>query len=126
MSSQPTPGLDAAIRDLVIAVRVVVEQIVTERLRLETYKGDVKADLSVPLNNPISREALLSLPEVMRLTNLGQTEVYERMKASTFPVPKQIGLRRVAWPAGRVLDWIEAQPDWVPSGKSAVGHKKTV
>lgn len=70
-------------------------------------------------DQPIPREALLSLPEVTRLTTLRQSEIYARMKAGTFPVSRQVDLRKVAWPAAEVLDWIAALPKRVPSGKPA-------
>lgn len=69
--------------------------------------------------HPSRARGLLLLPEVMRLTKLGQTEVYARMNAGTFPVPRQVGLRKVAWLAGEVLDWIEALPKWAPNGRHA-------
>ena len=70
-------------------------------------------------DDPIPREALLPLPEVMRLTTLKQSEIYARMNAGTFPVSRQVGLRRVAWLAGDVLDWIAALPKWSPGGRPA-------
>ena len=66
--------------------------------------------------SPIPREALLPLPEVVRLTNLCQAEIYARMKLGTFPLARQLGVRRVAWPAAEVLDWIAALPKWKPAG----------
>ena len=67
----------------------------------------------------IPREALLSLPEVMRLTTLRQSAIYARMNAGTFPASRQVGLRKVAWPAGEVLDWIAALPKRAPGGRPA-------
>ena len=75
-------------------------------------------------DQPIPREALLSLPEVMRLTTLRQSAIYARMNAGTFPASRQVGLRKVAWPAGEVLNWIAALPKRVPGGKPAVLAKR--
>jgi predicted DNA-binding transcriptional regulator AlpA len=75
--------------------------------------GHPENDLTVP---PIPREALLPLPEVVRLTSLSQTVIYERMAAGTFPLARHLGPRRVAWPAAEVLDWIAALPKWKPGG----------
>ncbi len=58
--------------------------------------------------DPISREGLLSLHEVRRLTTLSQSEVYRRMDTGAFPQPFRISPNRVAWRAGEVLDWIAA------------------
>lgn len=74
-------------------------------------------------DQPIPREALLSLPEVMRLTTLRQSAIYARMNAGTFPASRQVGLRKVAWPAGEVLDWIAALPKRAPGGRPAASAK---
>lgn len=71
----------------------------------------------------IPREALLSLPEVMRLTTLRQSAIYARMNAGTFPASRQVGLRKVAWPAGEVLDWIAALPKRAPGGRPVAPTK---
>ena len=70
-------------------------------------------DLTAP---PIPREALLPLPEVVRLTNLCQAEIYNRMKLGTFPLARQLGVRRIAWLAAEVFDWQAALPKWKPAG----------
>ncbi len=64
----------------------------------------------------IPREALLPLPEVVRLTNLCQAEIYSRMKLGTFPVARKLGERRIAWLASEVFDWRDALPKWTPAG----------
>jgi len=76
--------------------------------------GHSENDLTVP--PPILRGALLPLLEVVRLTSLSQTVIYERMAAGTFPLARQLGPRRVAWPAAEVLDWIAALPKWKLGG----------
>lgn len=58
----------------------------------------------------IPREALLKLPEVMRLTSLSESETYRQMKAGAFPRPRQIATRAVAWEWGEVQDWIRSRP----------------
>ena len=68
---------------------------------------------------PIPREALLRLPEVVRLTGLSETVIYEKVASGDFPLAKQVSERVVAWPAARVLDWIDARPDVAP-GRVAV------
>ena len=77
-------------------------------------------------DDPIPREALLSLREVTRLTTLGQSEIYARMNAGTFPVSRQVGLRRVAWLAADVLDWIATLPKWTPRGPPTVPKRPAV
>ena len=57
----------------------------------------------------IPREALLPIRDVMRLTSLPQSTIYERIAAGQFPRACKLGGRRVAWPADEVLDWCEAR-----------------
>lgn len=54
--------------------------------------------------------ALLRRPEVERETGLSRSTIYERMDAGTFPRPRRIGPRAVAWPANEIEAWKEAQP----------------
>lgn len=67
---------------------------------------------------PIPRKALLTMAEVVRLTSLSQSAIYARMNEGTFPLARQLGVRRVAWPAAEVLDWIVALPKWKPAERA--------
>lgn len=78
---------------------------------------------SIPI---IPREALLRLPEVMGITGLSETVIYARMGDGTFPRAKQVGPRTIAWSAARVFDWMEALPDWRPTGEPAVKRGRAV
>ncbi len=62
----------------------------------------------------IPREALLPLPEVVRLTNLCQAEIYSRMKLGTFPVARQVSLRKIAWIGRELIAWLEAPQAFAP------------
>jgi prophage regulatory protein len=53
---------------------------------------------------------LLRRPEVERLTGLRKTAIYEQMAAGTFPQPRRISVRCVAWVAAEVEEWIAARP----------------
>ncbi|QDK32541.1 helix-turn-helix transcriptional regulator [Sphingomonas sp. IC081] len=53
---------------------------------------------------------LLRRPEVERETGLSRSTIYERMDAGTFPRPRRIGRRAVAWPATEIEAWKAEQP----------------
>ena len=59
----------------------------------------------------IHPEALLRLNVVREITGLSSSSIYRRMAKGTFPLPKALGDRIVAWPATRVLEWMDRLPD---------------
>jgi prophage regulatory protein len=61
-----------------------------------------------PVRAPLG--PLLRRPEVERETGLSRSTIYERMEAGTFPRPRRIGARAVAWPASEIEAWKAAQP----------------
>jgi prophage regulatory protein len=52
---------------------------------------------------------LLRRPEVSARTGLSRTGIYQRVKRGTFPEPRQIGPRSVAWIESEVSTWIESR-----------------
>jgi len=50
---------------------------------------------------------LIKLPEVMRLTSLGKTQIYSEMNGGRFPMKVTLGPKCVAWDEGEIADWIE-------------------
>ena len=53
-------------------------------------------------------ERLIRLPEVRRLTGLGKTQIYERMRHGTFPRATKIGVSTL-WVESEVQAWIHAR-----------------
>jgi len=53
---------------------------------------------------------LLRRPDVERETGLSRSSIYAHMQAGTFPRPRRIGLRSVAWPAADIEAWKAKQP----------------
>ena len=51
----------------------------------------------------------LRLAEVLEMTGMGKTFIYDRMKDGTFPKQKQIqlGSRTVVWDKQEVIKWME-------------------
>ncbi|NCP10878.1 MAG: AlpA family transcriptional regulator [Sphingomonadales bacterium] len=55
-------------------------------------------------------DQLLRRPEVERKTGMSRSAIYRDMSAGTFPKPKRIGKRAVAWPASSIEAWIAERP----------------
>jgi prophage regulatory protein len=56
---------------------------------------------------PIARSTrLLRLPEVIARVGLKRSTIYKRMGEGTFPKPKKIGQRSVAWSETDIDLWI--------------------
>ena len=49
---------------------------------------------------------LLRLPRVKERTGFGKSQLYEMVRAGTFPAPHKIGARAVAWESQAVDAWI--------------------
>ena len=47
----------------------------------------------------------LRLPQVIDRVGLKQTAIYERVRAGTFPKPRPIGGRAVAWIESEITEW---------------------
>ncbi|MPW31884.1 AlpA family phage regulatory protein [Agarivorans sp. B2Z047] len=50
---------------------------------------------------------LIKLTEVLHLTGLSRSVLYQYTKANTFPQSVPLGTRAVAWVESEVLEWIE-------------------
>ena len=51
----------------------------------------------------------LRLPEVLQITGMGKTFIYDLMKDGTFPKQIQLGSRSVVWNEQEVIKWMEDQ-----------------
>lgn len=47
----------------------------------------------------------IKLPEVLRLTGVGTTKLYDMVKTGVFPAQVRLGERSVAWIKSEVLEW---------------------
>lgn len=50
---------------------------------------------------------LIRLKEVMALTGLSRSSIYQFISEGKFPSQVQIGVRAVAWPEREIQQWIE-------------------
>ncbi|MQT97845.1 helix-turn-helix transcriptional regulator [Pseudomonas helleri] len=57
----------------------------------------------------IAQNALIALPEVMMITGLKTTKIYEMVKQGIFPKKVRIGPRAVRWVRAEVLSWVDEQ-----------------
>jgi prophage regulatory protein len=51
---------------------------------------------------------LFRISEVMQVTRVGKTGIYNLIKTGDFPKPVRIGRRAVAWRIADVQKWIDA------------------
>ena len=49
----------------------------------------------------------LRLPEVLRITGMSKTFIYDRINDGTFPRQIQLGSRTVVWNEQEVTNWME-------------------
>ena len=49
----------------------------------------------------------LRLPEVLQITGMGKTFIYNRINDGTFPKQIQLGSRTVVWNEQEVTKWME-------------------
>jgi prophage regulatory protein len=52
---------------------------------------------------------LLRLRDVSRMVGLGRSSIYRLVSLGTFPAPKKLGARSVAWLQSEVESWIDAR-----------------
>lgn len=52
---------------------------------------------------------LMRMNEVIRMTGLSRSSIYDRMNAGLFPRSCSLGCRSVAWVESEILEWVENQ-----------------
>ena len=75
--------------------------------RAENANKGVDAMLERP---PRLTPALLTLREVIELTHVPRTTIYDLMKTGKFPRPVRVGRRSVRWIASEIYRWIDDLP----------------
>lgn len=55
-------------------------------------------------------DPILRLPAVMQAVGLKSTEIWNRIKAGTFPKPKALGPRARGWRQSEIQEWIDSRP----------------
>ena len=52
---------------------------------------------------------ILKLPEVIRVTGLQRSSIYDYVKKGVFPPPINLGARSVGWVEEQVFEWISSR-----------------
>lgn len=60
-------------------------------------------------NQTKTTQRLMRMNEVIRITGLSRSSIYDRMNAGLFPKSVSLGCRSVAWVESEVMDWVENQ-----------------
>ncbi|HCW20357.1 AlpA family phage regulatory protein [Achromobacter sp.] len=69
-------------------------------------------------SQPLPTEAIFDpRPVVTAMTSMSVTQLYSAMSKDGFPLPYQLGLRRVVWKRAEVLAWMESRPRGVRTRK---------
>lgn len=55
-------------------------------------------------------DAMLRRPEVERQTGLSRSSIYRQMDEGSFPRPRRIGRKSVAWLASEIEAWKATRP----------------
>ena len=59
----------------------------------------------------MSKFRLLRITDVMAITGLSRSVIYQKAKQGTFPTPRQLGPRAVAWRSDEIDAWLESLPE---------------
>jgi len=59
------------------------------------------------MDSRIENTRLIRLPEVIRLTGLSRSMIYQLASTQHFPKPVKLGTRVSAWLAREVTEWID-------------------
>lgn len=57
---------------------------------------------------------LYRMPDVLRMTGLGKTKIYEMMQAGQFPRPLKLGPRAIGWRPQDLKDWVNSLEQQAP------------
>lgn len=55
-------------------------------------------------------DEMLRYPEVERRTGLSLVTIWRRVRAGTFPAPRELGLNSVGWPESEIAEWVANRP----------------
>lgn len=54
--------------------------------------------------------AILRINDVVKITSMSNSTIYELIKSHDFPRPKRLGKRAVGWLQDDIEDWINTRP----------------
>ena len=53
---------------------------------------------------------IMRVDEVLHMTSLSRTLLYELIKIGAFPPAVRVGARRVGWRQGDIMEWLASRP----------------
>ena len=117
------PAVQAAAQVLFEAMRELVKEAVHEAMADRmSFVAEVKKRVEdQPEAKPPSRQTLIRMPELKRLTGMSPRIIYRSMADGNFPKPLRLGERAVAWWWGEIEDWLASRPR---STLRAMSHRK--
>jgi len=65
---------------------------------------------------------MLRIPDVIYLTGVSRTRIYELMARGEFPARRKLSERATAWRSDEIDEWIESRP--VADDHAAYGQKR--
>lgn len=54
-------------------------------------------------------EKYMRLRDVIEVTGLSRSTIYDKMKGGTFPRPVNISARAIAWPESTIAEWLASR-----------------
>ena len=63
-------------------------------------------------------ERMLRIKDVIKITAMSNSTIYELIKSNDFPRPKRIGKRAVGWLENDIQNWVESRR---PAGSWELG-----
>lgn len=67
----------------------------------------------------LTGEAFLRLPDVIALTGIKSSTIYDLIKDKKFPAPEKITLRASGWRMRDIASWLKCPMDWRPEPDTA-------
>ena len=65
-------------------------------------------------------DAMLRYPEVERRSGLSRVTIWRKVRAGTFPAPRELGPNSVGWLESEIEAWRESRPRRGPTGPTGL------
>ena len=55
-------------------------------------------------------ERILRIKDILEITGMSNSTIYEMIKSNEFPRPKRLGKRAVGWLSDDIKNWLDSRP----------------
>ena len=55
-------------------------------------------------------ERILRIKDILKITGMSNSTIYELIKSNEFPRPKRLGKRAVGWLPEDIKNWLDSRP----------------